>query len=325
MQQIEITAHEAGQRFSKMLEKFLNEAPKSFIYKMLRKKNITLNGKKASGNEKLVAGDQVRLFLADETICKFSRQEILGATGELEIIYEDDHVLFINKPVGLLSQKAAPTDISVVEYIIGYLFASGQLSETKLRSFHPGICNRLDRNTSGIMAAGKTITGLQEMGKLFSARTLKKYYLCVVKGVVTEASYISGYLIKDEKTNHVSVCREQTAGSLPIETEYVPVAAGEEYTLLKVHLITGRAHQIRAHLASVGHPLAGDYKYGCRMANEQLKQLYGLKSQLLHAYQIELPQECGALKQLAGRVFTAEPPELFKKIAKDVTDGNLEF
>jgi len=325
MQQIEITAGEAGQRFSKMLERYLSEASKSFIYKMLRKKNITLNGKRASGNEKLEAGDQVKLFLADETIAKFSRTEMIKKTGELDIIYEDDDILLINKPVGLLSQKAGPDDISVVEYVISYLYASGQATPDGLRRFHPAVCNRLDRNTSGLIAAGKSITGLQEMGKMFHDRTLEKFYLCVVAGRITKAEYIKGYLHKDKTTNQVTVTAVEKSGSLPIETEYVPLAAGSRFSLLEVHLITGRAHQIRAHLSSIGHPVAGDYKYGSRPVNDRLKKIYGLKSQLLHSYRLELPSDCGGLPRLAGRRFIASPPLLFKKIVKEVIDVNLEL
>lgn len=325
MQQIEITATEAGQRFSKMLERYLSEAPKSFIYKMLRKKNITLNGKRATGNEKLAAGDQVVMFLADETIAKFSRVETVRKTGDLDIIYEDDDVLLINKPVGLLAQKAAPEDLSVVEYVISYLTASGQLTADNLRRFHPAVCNRLDRNTSGLIAAGKSINGLQEMGRLFHDRLVGKYYLCIVSGTVSEAKHIKGFLVKDEKTNQVTVTADAVKDGLAIETEYLPVASGLEFTLLEVHLITGRTHQIRAHLASAGHPIAGDYKYGSRTVNDHLRTRYGLKSQLLHSYRLEMPVDSGGLPQLAKSAFKAPPPPLFQKIAKEVIDANLEF
>ena len=155
MQEIKITEQEAGQRFDKLLGKYLNKAPKSFLYKMLRKKNITLNGKKASGNEKLAKGDRVKLFLSDETIQKFS-EAFSGYTNvSLDILYEDEDIILINKPVGMLSQKAARSDESLVEHLISYLIQSHALTEEDLRTFRPSICNRLDRNTSGIVAAGK--------------------------------------------------------------------------------------------------------------------------------------------------------------------------
>ena len=142
MQEIIVSTNEAGQRFDKLLAKYLNEAPKSFIYKMLRKKNIVLNGKKATGNEKLEVGDSVKLFLSDETIEKFSKVTVQKTKQKLDVIYEDENILLINKPVGMLSQKAEAKDESLVEYIITYLLESGQLTEEELRKFKPSICNR---------------------------------------------------------------------------------------------------------------------------------------------------------------------------------------
>ena len=139
MREIKVSANEAGQRLDKLLGKYLNEAPKSFIYKMLRKKNIVLNGKKASGNEKLVLGDSVKLFLADETIEKFSKTAVQKTSGKFDIIYEDCDIVIINKPVGMLSQKADAKDVSVVEYLINYLLDSGQITAEELRSFKPSI------------------------------------------------------------------------------------------------------------------------------------------------------------------------------------------
>lgn len=316
MQEIIIAQNEAGQRLDKLLAKYLNEAPKSFIYKMLRKKNIVLNGKKATGNEKLALGDSVKLFLADDTIQKFSKTEIMHTKVQLDIIYEDEHVLFINKPVGMLSQKADAKDESLVEHLISYLLTSKQISEDELRKFKPSICNRLDRNTSGLIVAGKSLVALQQMGELFKERFLKKYYRCLVKGNVNHSQYIKGYLTKDEITNKVSildVCEEE---ALPIETEYKPIWSNGEVTLLEVHLITGRTHQIRAHLASNGHPIVGDYKYGNRKLNDTYREKYGLQSQLLHSYRLELPKLDGSLSQISEKQFVAPLPKLFQHILK---------
>lgn len=314
MQEIIVSANEAGQRFDKLLAKYLNEAPKSFIYKMLRKKNIVLNGKKATGNEKLAVGDSVKLFLAEDTIAKFSKTEIVRTSKKLDIVYEDEHVLVLNKPVGMLSQKADAADESVVEHVISYLLTSGQISEEELRSFKPSICNRLDRNTSGLLVAGKSLAGLQTMGILFKERSLKKYYRCLVAGTVKEREYVKGYLTKDEITNKVSILKKETKDGLPIETEYEPLWTNGKCTLLEVHLITGRTHQIRAHLASQGHPIIGDYKYGNRKINDVYKQKYKLESQLLHAYRLEMPKLEGVLEKIGERQFVADLPSLFQKI-----------
>ena len=317
MQEIIVTANEAGQRFDKLLAKYLNEAPKSFLYKMLRKKNIVLNGKKATGNEMLVVGDSVKLFLADDTIAKFSKVEFTRTKKQLDIIYEDKHILLINKPVGMLSQKAEANDESLVEHIISHMLNSEQLTEEELRKFKPSICNRLDRNTSGIVVAGKSLVGLQKMGELFKERTLRKYYRCLVAGEVKERQYIKGYLMKDEATNKVAVSKTETPDSLPIETEYEPIWSNGIVTLLQVHLITGRTHQIRAHLSSCGHPIIGDYKYGNRKINDEFKAKYKLQSQLLHAYRLEMPVCDGEFVNISEKQFVAPLPKLFQKILKE--------
>lgn len=316
MQEIVITENEAGQRLDKLLAKYLNQAPKSFLYKMMRKKNIVLNGKKATGNEKLVLGDQVKLFLSDETIANFSKVQIQKTTQKLDILYEDADILLINKPVGMLSQKAKPQDESLVEHVISYLLDSGQLTEEELRKFKPSVCNRLDRNTSGLVVAGKSLVGLQTMGEFFKERSLKKYYRCLVQGVISTSQNIKGYLWKDEDTNKVMIFDSQREGALPIETEYRPLWNNGRVTLLEVHLITGRTHQIRAHLASCGHGIIGDYKYGNKKMNEAFKKAYGLTSQLLHAYRLEMPKNTGPLQQIGGKSFVAPCPELFGQILK---------
>lgn len=318
MQEIKVTKNEAGQRLDKLLAKYLNEAPKSFFYKMMRKKNIVLNGKKATGNEKLEEGDIVKLFLADETIRKFSSVKIQRTKTNLSVIYEDQDVVLINKPVGMLSQKAKESDVSLVEHLISYLLDAGELSEETLKSFRPSICNRLDRNTSGIVVAGKSLSGLQKMGELFKERTLHKYYRCLVQGVIREDQYLKGWLKKDEKTNKVQILdRPSDPSDQPIETEYHPLWTKEGVTLLEVRLITGKTHQIRAHLASEGHPLIGDYKYGDRKLNDFYQKKYGLKSQLLHAYRLEFPVMEGVCSQLSEKVFIADVPPLFAKICKE--------
>ena len=210
MKEFQIRDNEAGQRFDKYLSKLLRNAPKSFFYKMLRKKNITLNGKKATGNEKLEAGDQVKLFLSDETFDKFSQQDKAArAVTTLDVLYEDADVLLINKPAGMLSQPDDTKEPSMVEYVIGYLLEKGELTEEDLWTFRPSVCNRLDKNTSGIIAAGKSLVGLQELSELFHDRTVHKEYLCIVKGVLHEKKHIKGYLYKDTKQNKVAIYKQK--------------------------------------------------------------------------------------------------------------------
>ncbi len=324
MKQFYVQQNEAGQRLDKLLGKILNKAPKSFLYKMLRKKNITLNGKKAEGSEKLNVQDEIKFFLSDETFEQFS--EAMSTTiveEKLDIIYEDQHILIVNKPVGILSQKAEKEDVSMVEHILSYLISSGQITKEQLVSFKPALCNRLDRNTGGILIAGKSLPGLQEMARLLKDRTLGKYYLCVVKGKIEERKRMEGYLSKDEEKNQVTIYPKETANTEYICTEYEPRAyhlAQEEllgtYTLLRVKLITGKSHQIRAHLASIGHPIIGDFKYGDQKTNHYFKKNYELSSQLLHSYEMEFPKLEGPLSHLSGRTFTAKLPQQFERIKR---------
>lgn len=330
MQKRIVTPNEAGQRLDKLLGKYLRTAPKSFIYKMLRKKNITLNDKKADGSEKVKVSDEVTLWLSDETIEKFSGEVSFERTRtHPQVIYEDAHVIFMNKPVGVLSQKAKEDDISINEQMITYLLDTHQLKERDLEVFKPSVTNRLDRNTSGIIAAGKSMAGLQQLSEMFKQRSMHKFYECIVEGVIEKPCEIDGYLIKDEKTNKVTVMHSDVAGEKfvdpgnqkkwksadYIQTAYEPLKSNGHLTYLRVRLITGRTHQIRAHLASIEHPIIGDYKYGHSQINDYFKGKYHLKSQLLHARTLVMPTDIsGALARLSGKSFEAALPPLFEKI-----------
>lgn len=324
MRQLTAGPNEAGQRLDKLLSKYLSQAPKSFLYKMMRKKNITLNGRKCDGSERLVEGDEIRMFLADETIEKFSGSHLTPehpaqffGNRLCQIVYEDSHILLMNKPSGILSQKAKESDVSLVEMMIRYLLDSGQITEKSLQTFRPSVCNRLDRNTSGLIAAGKSLKGLQILSQAFHDRTIHKYYQCIVAGCVPEPKKIEGFLKKDPKTNQVTISRTAFPDSQPIATEYIPLASGSGFTLLQVTLLTGRTHQIRAHLASIGHPIVGDGKYGIKAVNEKVKEEYGISSQLLHSWKLTMPDKLPApLSYLAGKSFFADLPKDFLQMAK---------
>lgn len=318
MREIEINKNEAGQRLDKLLAKYMNKAPKSFIYKMLRKKNITLNKKKADGSEKLEVNDRVQLFLSDETIEKFTELDVVSNEVDLNVIYEDDNILVINKPAGMLSQKAKPEDESLTEYVIAYLLKTKQLTKEDLMSFHPGLCNRLDRNTSGIIIAGKSLAGLQQMGLLLKERNIDKYYQTIVKGVIKESTCIEGYLTKDKSHNKVTISKDPVEGADYIKTRYEPLKTNGEYTLLRVKLLTGRSHQIRAHLNSIGHPVIGDGKYGDVQVNKYFKRNFNLRFHLLHSYELNFPKIEGELGNLSGKQFKAPLPSYFEAIVSRI-------
>ncbi len=319
MKEIRITARDQGQRMDKYLIRYLPGAGKGFLYKMMRKKNIVLNGRRAGGQELLKEGDAIRLFFSDETLEKFMAgggkpRTALPALSRHAVLYEDGQVLAVNKPAGMLSQKARPEDVSLVEYITGYLLESGAVEQAELQSFHPGIANRLDRNTSGIILAGKTMAAAQELARIFRERTMEKYYLALVKGVVAQPERCRGYLQKDEIRNQAQISRDPVPGASFIETAWEPLASNSHMTLLKVELITGRSHQIRSHLASLGHPLAGDRKYGEEVWNRKLAERFGLQRQFLHAWKLCFPELAGTLQGLSGKTILAPLPRELEKI-----------
>lgn len=335
MRSLIIQKNQTGRRLDKFLLKYLDKANSGFIYKMLRKKNITLNGKKADGSEKLNLGDEIKIFFSDDTFEKFcSEGQSLNVSSaeqinmpflpdaaffpkDGDIIYEDENVLFLNKPVGMLSQKAKKIDVSLNEYALSYLLSSGKISVQELHTFKPSVCNRLDRNTTGLITVGVSLKGTRALTLGFQKRTFDKYYLCIVSGKLEKKADISGFLKKNPYTNKVSVCQEQQNDYDYIETSYEPLAVLKACTVLKVKLITGKAHQIRAHLASVGHPVIGDVKYGEFSLNEQYRMKYGVKSQLLHSWQLSVPQTQNSeavLSYLCGKTFVAEPPKIYEEI-----------
>lgn len=317
MEEVIIGKNEAGQRFDKFLFKFFKEAGSGFIFKMLRKKNIVLNDKKATGKEILELDDSVKIYMKDETIEKFrGHVDFDVVDNDLDVVYEDDNVIIVNKPSGILSQKSSEDDISINEMIISYLLNNGEITEEDLATFKPSICNRLDRNTSGLIAAGKTLRGLQVLSEMFKDRTLDKYYLAVVDDTVNEGADISGYLIKDETTNKVSIDNEDNGGDR-IKTSYEPIDYGEGVTVLEVKLVTGKTHQIRAHLASIGHPIIGDKKYGSEKTNKKFKNI---KNQLLHAWILKFPRMPEGFEGLSDKEIIAEYPHVFEQFMDDVEE-----
>ena len=308
MKEFVIQKNEENQRLDKYLKKLLPNATTSFLYKMMRKKNIVINKKKVEGNEKLIEGDVVSLFFSDETFDKFhvNLEELkaeymqlksLGLKG-LKIVYEDEEMIVANKPYNMLSQKSVEKDISANEHLLAYMIQKGALSFEEFQTFRPSVVNRLDRNTTGLLLFGKTLHALQQLGEDIRERRIKKYYLAVVSGELKEELKLKGYLFKDEKTNKVSYHKTKIEGSDEIETDVRALQVQDGLTLVEIHLITGKTHQIRLHLSTIGHPIVGDMKYGNQKVNKNYYESHKVNHQLLHAYRLEFPD---------GKVVTVEP------------------
>lgn len=325
LKQFEIGSADEGQRLNKYCGRILNAAPQSFIYKMLRKKNIVLNGKKADGSELLKSGDKVKFFLSDETFETFSSDEKNVPANSIteksripsllanEIVYEDDNILICCKPEGELSQKAKPEDISINERIVAYLHSSIDESE-KGKGFVPGICNRLDRNTIGLICAGKNLKAQRFLSELFRNRTIDKYYLATVKGEFRGRLDSKLYITKDEKTNKSVVTEEKQETSSPIHSEFYGIVAENGYSIVKVKLKTGKSHQIRAQLSCLGYPIVGDVKYSTDKIGQSTNHRdRSAKTQMLLAYELVFPKCTDEFENLSGKVIKCRIPDKFTR------------
>ncbi len=330
MDQIIIDSSSCNQRMDKFLKKYLPNAQTSFLYKMLRKKNIILNGKKATGSEILLINDTISIYFSDETLQKFKAskedEDILNTfylnaykkfNETVTISYEDQNVIIFNKPAGLLSQKAEDKDYSLNEYGVGYLLSTSQYLESDILVVKPSICNRLDRNTSGLVIFGKTLPGLQIMNELIKGRNIKKYYRTFVIGNLNKEIHLDGYLEKNEKNNKVEIMKKQSDQNHRIITNIIPLMSSKNISYIEVELVTGKPHQIRAHLASIGHPIVGDHKYGDTKSNTLYYDRYQISHQLLHAFRLEFPEIQEPCQDLSNQTVIAKLPPIYDILIKD--------
>lgn len=305
MFEIKMTENESGQRVDRFLRKYLKEYTLGDIYKLFRKNRVKLNGKKVKENQMLSEGDLLQLFIERPETNARQEPSLPKPSKGIELIYEDTNIIIANKPAGLLTHPDKPGDTdTLIDRALYHIHKQKEACESQ--TFSPAACNRLDRNTSGIVLIAKNYRTLKAVNYSIRERWIKKLYLCIVAGKMDKSGEIKGFLKKDEDLNLATVKEAETGDGKPVHTIFRTLAVsdnitglGRQFSLLEVELVTGRSHQIRAHLASLGHPLAGDVKYGDKVINEYFRKSYSLKHQFLHAHKVvfeEVHEDIGYLK-----------------------------
>jgi 23S rRNA pseudouridine955/2504/2580 synthase len=316
MQTIVITENEENQRLDRFLKKYLRAAPLSLIYRFIRK-DVKVNGKRTAIDTVLKAGDAIEIYLDEERIAGLLRdRKAPAAVKQFKVVYEDDNVLIVSKPAGLLTHgDEQEKSHTLANQVLGYLLENGSYDAAAARSFTPSPVNRLDRNTSGLVIFGKNPKAIRDLNNMIKHKgEVEKYYLTVVKGDLTAALSLKDRILKDESSNRVTVLPEGGEAGRLSETHVRPVRALNGYTLAEVRLVTGRPHQIRAHLADAGYPVIGDRKYGDPKANRRAASRFGLNNQFLHACRITIKTGRESLEYLSGQTFECALPDNYAEI-----------
>ena len=314
MRELKIGKNDAGQRLDKFITKTL-DLPTSLLYKSIRLKKIKVNRKRAEISTKLCEGDTVQCFLAEEFFKKSDTPPTLSnIIPKLSIVYEDENILLVSKRPGVsVHEDEDGGNNNLITHIQAYLYQKGEYSPEDEQSFAPALCNRIDRNTAGIVIAAKNAEALRVMNEKIKLREIDKFYLAAVHGIPKPAeALLTGYLLKDEKTNTVRVYdKNPPRGAKDIKTKYRVINAKNGLSLIEVELLTGRTHQIRAHMAHIGHPLLGDGKYGVNR-DDRAK---GYKYQALCSYKLrftfKITEEATLLDYLNGREFSVPKEEIY--------------
>ena len=311
MKEVVISSQEQNQRIDKYVRKYLENAPLSYIYKIFRKKDVKVNGKRVKEDYILQVDDLVQIYVSDDDYNKFAKDsKCIEYKQEFDVVYEDSNILIVNKPVGLEVQEENKNNLT--SQVLTYLKNKGEYDPNVNVGFKPSPAHRLDRNTSGLVIFGKNMLALQELNVCFKTREgIDKYYLALVAGVTKNSELLSFPLLKNEKLKLVKVDFEK---GLPAKTQYKKVSNNQDFSLIEVKLLTGRTHQIRVHMSYIGHPLIGDEKYGDFSLNKRFKSEYNYRFQFLHAYKLQFHDLSGVLKYLNGKEFIAPMPKEKKDI-----------
>lgn len=315
---IEIGTNEAGQRLDKFLRKYLKDVPLSAIFKALRKGDIRVNGVKKKENYSLQLDDAIEIKYIQSKTEKKDKSFIKVNSSGLKITYEDENILIVEKWPGVLvhpDQKGS--EPSLTDYVLSYLNEKGDYVPEKEVTFTPASCNRLDRNTSGVVIFGKNFESLRSMNELIREGMVKKYYNALVKGRIKDGLY-KGYISKDENENISKVFDKKVPNTKEISMEVKTIQSNGAFSLVEIDLITGRSHQIRAHLSHLGNPIIGDYKYGDKKLNSFFDNKFGLNYQFLYAYKLIFKGGEGKLEYLKNKTVVEALPPMFKKVKKDV-------
>lgn len=312
MREFKINSNDAGQRLDKFVQKAVKGMPVSLMYKAIRLKKIKVNRKRAEQKQVLVEGDVVQMFLNEDLFAdKISDKELFQVKTELNIVYEDENLLICDKAPGVLVHSGdgdgktsgegdAADRNTLVYHIQAYLAQKGEYDPSAENSFAPALCNRIDRNTGGMVIAAKNAQSLRDLNERIKNNGITKKYLCAVHGSLPrKTDTLSDFLLKDSKNNKVKVLKNRVAGSKEIITKYrlVEYSRAKDLSLVEIELVTGRTHQIRAHMSSIGNPLLGDGKYGI---NEKDRKM-GYKHQALYAYELTFLEADDSLSYLNSR------------------------
>lgn len=310
---ITIGPNEKGQNIDKFLKKWLKDVPLSAIFRAIRKGDIRVNGKKIKDKYILEDGDIVEAkYIKSET-----KKEFIRIDNKIKVTYEDDNILVVEKKPGILVHKGEASEETMTDQVLSYLFDKGAYQPEKEATFSPSPCNRLDRNTSGLVIFAKNYQALINVNQMIRDRKIEKYYTALIKGKLKDGLY-EAYIKKDERNNISAVTREEEDGAKNISMKIKTEITCGSFSLIEIELMTGRSHQIRAHLSSMGHAVIGDPKYGDQELNSYFNNKFGLDYQYLYAYKLIFRDCPPYLSYLENKTILESIPPIYKRIKKEI-------